>query len=125
MSASPNSLIGAHPAGIDQARRLVPEGTPLNDTCFISNSEGTQLILQHLRPILDDERQILETFDEYLLEPLSSQNLIQMSWVERGLYFSIQRSLQNHSIRARTLRKELGKTSLGEIRYHDLPSWGT
>ena len=70
-------LISAHPAGIDQARRLVPEGTPLLDNCFISNPEGTQLILQHLRPILDDERQILETFDQYLLEPLSSQNPIQ------------------------------------------------
>ena len=100
-----NSLIGAHPASIDQARRLVPKGTPLLDNCFISNPEGTQLILQHLRPFLDDERQILETFDEYLLEPLSSQNPIQMSWVERGLYFSIQRSLQNHSSRALTLRK--------------------
>ncbi len=121
MSASLHSLIGSHPAGIDQARRLVPEGTPLLDTCIISNPEGTQLFLQHLRPILDDERQMLETFDDYLFEPLNSQNPIQMSCVERGLYFSIQRSLQNYSSRARTLRKDQGKTSLGEIRCHDLP----
>ena len=87
MSASLHSLIGSHPAGIDQARRLVPEGTPLLDTCIISNPEGTQLFLQHLRPILDDERQMLETFDDYLFEPLSSQNAIQMSCVERGLYW--------------------------------------
>ena len=86
MSASPNSLIGAHPAGIDQPRRLFHEGTPLFAPFFISNPEDTQLFLQHLHPILDDEGPMLETLVDYPLEPLSSQKPLQMSWVGGGLY---------------------------------------
>ena len=125
MSASPNSLIGAHPAGIDQPRRLFYEGTSFFATFFISNPEGTQLFLKHLHPILDDEGPMLETLVDYPLEPLSSKKPLQMSWVGGGLYFSIQKYLQNHSCRVRNLGKELEKISLGEIRYNDFPSWGT